>query len=480
MVDEAPRPLADSDSPGTSRPSPARDHAIDALRGTAIVLMVLVHVARAVVASDEPGLAGSLKGFLLTVEPYISTLFLTLAGFSLVLARGAAGRPRWLAHTWWRRRVGRAATLVLLSWGIFWVHGGICPPYPFLSADILYTIGLAVLLYAPAVGPSGIRGWVLALLVALGIAGTALAEAHPAHPLARLAQGPGAHLPNLLIPALGIALAWLWHRGRGPASTGQPAEPDRLAAPVVLVPSPLPGSSSSAAASPPGSSTPSLQVGASLLAAGLAIVLGYHLGWAPGNQEAARAKGQEISTLEAVFNRPYGRTAASRNVVTDGDWGSTYDLRWLGHVAGLAQEPPRVVRSRAFWNKKLVLIPYLSGLMLVTFGLAGLTAWSCGRRFRRLRPSSFLTAPLLLLGRHPLKLYVFHLALAAMLSVIPGPDTALPSYLGCVAATLAACLGVAWLVERRGRTRRTSDGRSAPPGRAATDAGRPVAPAGAK
>lgn len=446
-----------------SSPAASRIGFVDALRGLAIVLMVLVHVARAVVDPDEPGAAGAFRSLLMTTEPLISTLFLTLVGVSLVLAHGRSASGR----AWWRSRIVRALTLVLLSWGIFWVHGGINPPYPFLSAEILYTIGLAVLLYAPVVHPNGVRWWLLALLGALLAAATALAEAYPREALSRLAQGPGAHLPNLLFPALGILLAWTWHRRKpethwGGAGTGGGAAGGTPAAPAA-----------GRMRGPGGESVRSdrawLWWRRWMLPLGLVVVLAYHFLWAPANQERTGPSVERPSNIEAVFNRPHGRTAASRELVTDGQWGSTYDLRWVAGRMGLADPPPRIVRSRAFWNKKLALVPYLSAWMLVLFGLAmpgasrrkgALRAGppaagaSPSRPFFHFLPGRVapgemapLLQPLHLLGRHALKLYVFHLALAALLSFFPGIGVGMGGYLACVAAVLLACSGLAWGVE---------------------------------
>jgi uncharacterized membrane protein len=415
MVDEVPpKPRAKADG----RRLHGRLDAVDALRGFAILLMILVHVARAVVTSGEPGAVGAIRSFLMTVEPYISTLFLTLAGVSLVLARRACAAT----GDWWKRRLYRAVQLVLLSWVIFWVHGGVNLPYPFLSAEILYTIGLAILVYAPVVGRDGIRWWLLAGSVAALSGATALAEHNPGVFLSRLAQGPGAHLPNLLFPALGIGLAWCWgdSPGRG-----------RI-------------------------------YGRRCLVVSAAVVLvWYHAVWGAAHQDDARARGGQLSNIEAVFNRPFGRVAHARELVTDGEWGSTYDLRWVAGRLGLADPPPRIVRSRSFWNKKLVLVPYLASWMLVTFGVA---YWLAGRK--RLGrgpqenpqvaqasappglPAGPLYRPLHLLGRHPLELYVLHLVLAAVLSIVPGKGLGISGYVVCVLGTLAVCAGVALLLER--------------------------------
>jgi uncharacterized membrane protein len=388
----------------------SRIHHLDLVRGWAIFLMIVIHTVRGFLHWDykhaekvDMGdwvdqVTVAVRAFLYTTEPYISALFLTVAGFALVVAY----RP---GRGWYRRRLRRCTQLIVLSWTIHWIHVGVNPPYPFLSAEILYTIGLGIILTAGLAPPSRYRWPGVVALSLLCVAITWFAQGSPDHWVARLAQGPGAHLPNLLFFPTGIALAVIWQ-----------------------------------------SSSRTLWL--ATLGAGMAVLLSYHLVIAPPVQTELARKGDAVSTTEAIFNQPFGRIVTDRMFVVDARFGSTYDLKWLAHQAGFMDEAPRrYVKRRSYWNKKLELVPYLVAWMCVTFGLA----WFFWGGDLGTRPGSsprlyVLFRPLALMGRYPLTLYLLHLGVIAALVAALGGNRSGPGLtLGAVLVMLLLCGGVAWL-----------------------------------
>ncbi len=393
---------------------------LDAVRGWAILLMIFIHTVRGVLLraykhADQVDAstwldrgAVAARAFLFTTEPYISALFLTVSGFAMVatLPAGDAVRPGWYRH-----RLLRGLQLALLSWAIFWFHAGVNPPYPFLSAEILYTIGLGIAATCWLVPAGRLRWPGLLGLSALFVALTLFAEGNPDHPAARLAQGPGAHLPNLLFFPLGIVLALAWRSGRADLRRG-------------------------------------------ILVGGILLVSLYHGYVAPLVQLEREEQGETVSAVEALFNRPFGRIVSDRHFVVDARFGSTYDLKWLAHAVGLRETPPaRYHKVRSFWNKKLVLMPYLAGWMCLTFGLAWLPFWQRRRRLRR------LAEPLFLLGRNPRHLYHFHHAVkAAGVARFGGNRWGPAATAAAIVAMVGLCVGLAWGREgwRRRRAMRSA------------------------
>lgn len=388
---------------------------LDVIRGWAIFLMVLIHTVRgflmrdykfpdSVDMSDSVEVAAvAVRSFLFTTEPYISALFLTVAGFTLVVV-GKSSKP------WPGRRLRRGLELAILSWVIHWIHAGVNLPYPFLSAEILFTIGLGLVVVSPLVPATRYRWPGLALLSVIIIGFTWFAEGHPDHPLARLAQGPGAHLPNLLFFPIGIGLAAVWQSGK-------------------------------------------VRWQRAVLATGLLGVIAYHLLIAPGVQAEAAQRGRDVSSVEAIFNRPFGRILTDRRFVVEHRYGSTYDLKWVAHRVGVRDEPPRrFIKRRSYWNKKLVLMPYLAFWMCVTFGFAWLPFWS--RLNRGVRGKN----PWSVMGRHALLLYLVHLAVIAAAVALVGGNRAGPwGTLVAVLVMVPLCVGVAagrgWLRRAQSRAR---------------------------
>jgi uncharacterized membrane protein len=383
---------------------------LDGLRGWAIFLMVLIHSLRgflartyAVPGEVEPDsivtdITVAVRAFLFTTEPYISALFLTVSGYALVVVWRRLPPAR--RRSWQVSRLRRAGLLILISWVIFWSHAGINSPYPFVNAGVLYNIGIGIAVSVWMLPAKRSHIVVLLALTALLCCATLFAEANPDHLVAVVAQGPGAHLPNLLFFPLGMALAWVWcHGGRV----------GRFAVPL----------------------------------GGLVIVIIYHTVVIPPVQGNLQSSGIDATAVQAVFNAPFGRIVSRRRFVAERSHGSIYDLKWLAHKAGLQDDPPkRNTRRRSFWNKRFNLMPYLAGLMALTFGLAWLPFGGNRKWFMG------LARPLLLLGRHALFLYVFHLVVIAIGVGIFGtghfgPAGTLVSFL----LVLIACALVARLLE---------------------------------
>ncbi len=396
---------------GVRQDGAARIGHLDAMRGWAIFLMVLIHTVRGFLLRDyafadridlsDPMEAAAVaaRDLLYTTEPYISALFLTVAGFTMAVV-GVSGKA------WSGRRLRRGLQLVLLSWAIHWVHAGVNPPYPFLSAEILYTIGLGLVFFSRFARARRFR-WLGLGLISVALVGvTWYAEGHPSHALARLAQGPGAHLPNLLFFPVGLALAAIWQLRETRWRWG-----------VLLV--------------------------------GLVGVVVYHSLVAPKLVVEAAARGEKVSSVEALFDEPFGRLYTERLFVVDGRFGSTYDLHLLAHGVGLEEAPPkRFLKRRTYWNKRLALMPYLVFWMGITFGLAWLPFP------RRTAVIGKVSGPWSLMGRHALFLYLLHLAAIAAAVAIFGGNRAGPlATLLAMVGLLLVCLGAAaireWLRHRQ-------------------------------
>jgi uncharacterized membrane protein len=391
---------------------------IDALRGLAIVMMIAVHGLRGLMGRPwrdrlpGPDMQG-LEAFgvhvwwwVYTTTPFISTLFLTLVGFSLTLSIRRAADP----GRWRRRQSVRALGLVGISMTFFLVERGVHWPYPFLSAGILHTIGVGILIGVWVVGEERWRRWALVAWVLATCAVTALAEAQPDHPLARLAQGPGSHAPNLVFVALGAAL------GRWAGEV-----PVRLRRVVPAL--------------------------------GVLVLVVYHVGVLPPVQEAQAAAGRERTVLETAFNQPWGRITMWREWDVGPGLGSLHQLKQLrARVRGDQSPPPEGLRRHPFWNKRLRQVPWLAGVMLLLFGLA----WTRPAA-ELLRRAAIPLRPLLIPGRYALRVYVFHLVVLAVVVTAAGRAKHPPvTSLAITAGVFLLSWGFAELSERRRRSRRQS------------------------
>jgi len=392
---------------------------VDALRGLAIVMMIMVHGLRGLLGKPwrarlpGPDMGGldalgvHLWWWVYTTTPLVSTLFLTLVGFSLALSiRRSRDQGAWR-----RRQSLRALGLILISMAFFAVERGIHWPYPFLSAGILHTIGVGVLIGAWVVGEGRWRRWALAGWVLATCAVTALAEARPDHPLARLAQGPGSHAPNLVFTALGTAL--------GGWALDLPVRFRRV--------------------------VPAL---------GALVLLYYHTGVLPQVQAEHEAAGPQRTAVETAFNQPWGRITTWREWDVGAGLGSVHQLKALAARLDPDLEAPRSrSRRHPFWNKRLRQVPWLAGIMLLLFG----AAWTRPSE-RVLRRLAVPLRPLLLPGRYALRIYVFHLVLLAAVVTAAGraryaPAAALAVTAGVFMASWSLAEGSELLRRRRGDER---------------------------
>jgi len=388
---------------------------IDALRGLAIAMMIAVHGLRGLmgtpwrVRAPGPDMAGfdafgvHVWWWVYTTTPFVSTLFLTLVGFSLALSVRRAPDP----GAWRRRQSVRALGLIGISMAFFAVERGIHLPYPFLSAGILHTIGVGILIGVWVVGEGGWRRWALVGWVAATCAVTWLAEAQPEHPLARLAQGPGSHAPNLVFVALGAAL------GRW---TGALSPRLRRVVPAL----------------------------------GVLVLVIYHVAVLPPVQEEQAAAGRARSTLETAFNRPWGRVTVWREWDVGEGLGSLHQLKQLAAAVDTDRTPPAEgMRRHPFWNKRLRQVPWLAGVMLLLFGLA----WTRPAA-TLLRRAAIPLRPLLLPGRYALRVYVFHLVVLAVVVTAAGRAKHPPgTTLAITGGVFLLSWGLAELSERRRRRR---------------------------
>lgn len=338
-----------------------------------------------------------------TTTPFVSTLFLTLVGFSLALSIRRAASP----DRWRRRQSVRALGLIGISMAFFAVERGIHWPYPFLSAGILHTIGVGILIGVWVVGEGRWRRWALVAWIVATCAVTALAEAQPDHDLSRLAQGPGSHAPNLVFVALGAAL------GRW---TGDLPGPLRRVVPAL----------------------------------GVLVLLIYHTVVLPPVQAEQAAAGRERTALETAFNQPWGRITVWREWDVGAGLGSAHQLKQLAaRVDGDRSPPAQELRRHPFWNKRLRQVPWLAGVMLLLFGLAWTRPVDSF-----LRRAAIPLRPLIVPGRYALRVYVFHLVVLAVVVTAAGrakhpPGTTVAITLG----VFLASWGFAELSERRRRGR---------------------------
>lgn len=184
---------------------------LDAVRGVALVLMVVNHTARWWLGDAmEPGRSHLV--YATVILP--GAMFLFLVGFSLPLSR--AGRPvakPWSDAVWkWvRRGAGIIATGLLLNVVVF-------PEDPPWSGRVLHTIGLSVMLLGPAVplvrGPVG-RVSFVAVAVGLYVTFVLLSPVFvpwlASHPW--VAQVLFREFPPwawLGVPMLGLVVASVW------------------------------------------------------------------------------------------------------------------------------------------------------------------------------------------------------------------------------------------------------------------------------
>ncbi len=183
---------------------------LDALRAVAVVMMFAVHVRRVQTPQSRTGagIAEALLDFFMRIEPFITSLFLFVAGYSVVLAF-RAGKSR---KAWWAKAGRRALQLYLLSIGLFVLQYGVDLPDLLLSSGILQVIALSVLCVGACLST---RAPELALLLAsiLGFAVTAALEAWGTS-VSGLNAGPGGNTPLMAHACFGALTALAVARNR--------------------------------------------------------------------------------------------------------------------------------------------------------------------------------------------------------------------------------------------------------------------------
>ncbi len=193
-----------------SKPHERGEPGLDVLRAVAVVMMFAVHVRRVQTPQSRTGagLAEASLDFFMHIEPFITSLFLFVAGYSVVLAF-QAGRTR---RVWWAKAGRRVLQLYLLSVGLFVLQYGVDLPDLLLSSGILQVIALSVLCVGACLST---RRPELALLLAsiLGFAVTAALEAWDSS-VSGLNAGPGGNTPLLAHACFGALTALAVARDR--------------------------------------------------------------------------------------------------------------------------------------------------------------------------------------------------------------------------------------------------------------------------
>ena len=188
---------------------------LDALRGIALILMVLNHTSR----DWMDGVMGWGRYYLIYGTLLLpASIFLFLVGFCLPIAYHRLQRDESL-----RARIARS-----IRRGIGIVAAGyllnvlITPELPLWNGGVLQTIGLAIIVLGPTLPMLRRRGTRWAL-VAIAVAGYLLfVAAHPAvvrwtraHPLASPALfNDFPPWPWLSIPIIGLVVGWAWLEAR--------------------------------------------------------------------------------------------------------------------------------------------------------------------------------------------------------------------------------------------------------------------------
>jgi uncharacterized membrane protein len=193
-------------STDAARPGRARDVALDALRLTAVLLMIASHTTR-LIAWDE---RRDWSRFSLLIEPLTASLFLILVGASLVHSwRGARSRGR---SAWYRKQALRAAGLWAISCLFYTLEDGFRLPDAITMSGILATIAYTCLLGMLLVSAPFPALW-LALTAAAGLAAHVWLDLHALQIFAlNAANSP--MLPLFLFACLGALGALALERGR--------------------------------------------------------------------------------------------------------------------------------------------------------------------------------------------------------------------------------------------------------------------------
>jgi uncharacterized membrane protein len=195
----------------TAAPAPSRLAYLDALRGAALVAMVVNHTARDWIVA--PMTVGRYALIYLT-QAMAAPTFLFLVGFCMPLAlRPEALRTESLSQLV-RRFVPRGLRVVLAGMLLNVAVLG----YPILSGGVLQTIGLAIVVMAPALWLLRFRHGLWTLVVVAVAGYLAFVRAFPAltrfvadHPLlGRALFFDYPPWPWLSLPLLGLVCGWTW------------------------------------------------------------------------------------------------------------------------------------------------------------------------------------------------------------------------------------------------------------------------------
>ncbi len=176
---------------------------LDVLRAVAVLMMFAVHVRRIQLPTSRSGVgsAEAALDFFMDVEPFITSLFLFVAGYSVVLAFAARSSPA----LWWRKALRRGAQLYALSIGLFVLQYGIGLPDLLLSSGILQVIALSMLVVGVCLCRSAPEPWLVGVSV-LGLLITFALEAW-GKSVSGVNAGPGGSVPLVSHAAFGAIIA---------------------------------------------------------------------------------------------------------------------------------------------------------------------------------------------------------------------------------------------------------------------------------
>lgn len=140
-----------------------RDIALDALRTFAVLGMIATHSTRLIPREAR----WELHRWAMLLEPLIPSLFLALAGASLVVSRGSAlASGRQTAKEWSLRQMKRAFALWVVGVIFYLCEDGYRWPDALAAPGILGTIAYAVILLTGLLALPRAWAWMLAFLIA--------------------------------------------------------------------------------------------------------------------------------------------------------------------------------------------------------------------------------------------------------------------------------------------------------------------------
>lgn len=182
-----------------------RNNAMDLLRTAAILAMMAAHTSRLIVFEARQ----EWSGWVLLLEPMIPSLFLFVAGLSLIHSRASAISKGQSPQSWFYRQARRGADLWLISALFFSLEEGIRFPDVLLSSGILCTIAYALIGMAGILVFERFANWIFAILFCAGSAVYYLLDRSGSAPFLLL-SGNSPVFPLLLFAMAGA----LWGLGR--------------------------------------------------------------------------------------------------------------------------------------------------------------------------------------------------------------------------------------------------------------------------